>query len=100
MIQSAHKTLNSLTQTAFMHISAQIKKTDPDFVDLLDSIFSSLTSTSPNAILLASLDATQADFSLNGFDKVRKTEEAVRNIKEKIRSTCKLKVFIRVRIIK
>ncbi len=56
VVQSAHKSLNALSQAGFLHRGRQSLIAE----ELLQSAHSMLTTTSPNSLLLASLDATQA----------------------------------------
>lgn len=50
VVMSAHKTLPSLTQTAFLHVNNE------NDIDKVDFYFSALTSTSPSYMLMCSMD--------------------------------------------
>ena len=123
MVQSAHKTLTSLSQTGFLHLNKgaftyptapstapstthptphsptyTTTSTTKDTVaggattptdsaaDAIHSYFSMLTTTSPNAVLLASLDATRAQFAQHGAQMVQESAERVNKLRTKIRS--------------
>lgn len=62
----------------------------PDAETIVDEWFSVFTTTSPNSLLLASLDASQSFLSEHGHLTVEKTICAVENFKEQIRAECKL----------
>ncbi|MDP4177826.1 MAG: aminotransferase class I/II-fold pyridoxal phosphate-dependent enzyme [Bacillota bacterium] len=61
VVMSAHKTLPSLTQTAYLHVS------DKADIDRVDFYVSSLLSTSPSYMLMASMD--YARFYLDKYGK-------------------------------
>jgi len=56
VVQSTHKTLGSLTQSAMMHLGKQCSLQDAD----IHSALSLVQSTSPSYLLLSSLDAARA----------------------------------------
>lgn len=128
-MQSSHKTLTSLSQTAMLHLghkafqyhapktssvsphnahvfdankgphekpSAPVHSQDSvgtaQVVDMsqvesvVHSYFSMLTTTSPNSVLLASLDATRAQFEERGAQMVQQTALAVNWLRHKLRS--------------
>lgn len=60
-VQSTHKMLPSLTQTAMLHVNGP--KVDRHRLDL---VLRTLLSSSPSAPLLASLDTARRQFALNG----------------------------------
>jgi arginine decarboxylase len=62
-IQSTHKTLNAFTQAAMVHVRGD--RLDPAKLDRALQIFQS---TSPNYLLLASLDSTRAQIDDRGED--------------------------------
>mmetsp|Transcript_21668 Transcript_21668/g.31085 ORF Transcript_21668/g.31085 Transcript_21668/m.31085 type:complete len:413 (-) Transcript_21668:246-1484(-) len=108
VVQSTHKTLTSLSQTAMMHVghgafqfggSADSVGEDSlqDLaVEVLGTFFSALTTTSPNSLLLASLDATRAQFTAlkgvhqagerSGRDMLAEAVEAADTVRDFIRS--------------
>jgi len=68
VVQSTHKTLTALSQAAMMHLSSDAFGFLPaderaGAAEVLHECFSALTTTSPNAVLLASLDATRAQMA-------------------------------------
>jgi arginine/lysine/ornithine decarboxylase len=91
VVQSTHKTLNSLSQTAMMHLPHRAfsyqSNLDAQHVQrLVHKTFSSLTTTSPNAILLASLDATRSHAATEGLSLAARSVAAVNDIKQAVRS--------------
>ena len=134
VVQSSHKTLTSLSQTAMLHLgsnafqfsdkvnnyfkdsstgparqpatamhaeemaanananipaesnSENLTSHTPQAVQsVIHSYFSMLTTTSPNAIFLASLDASRALFAQRGAQMVQQTAAAVNALRNKIR---------------
>lgn len=63
---------------------------DSQIIDVIHSIYSSFTSTSPNSLLLASLDALQANFHDQGRQMVEMTSNAVQTFKQKLKLKSKL----------
>ena len=68
VVQSTHKTLTALSQAAMMHLGSDafgyLSADERDgAAEVLHECFSALTTTSPNAALLASLDATRAQMA-------------------------------------
>jgi arginine decarboxylase len=59
-VQSAHKTLGALTQSSMIHAAADVDHT------ALDRALGLVRSTSPNALLLGSLDAARAQMETAG----------------------------------
>lgn len=88
VVQSSHKTLTALSQCAMMHLSGDWTwgpvGLDDKYAKLLQQSFSALTSTSPNAFLLASLDAARAhmDEGGEGRDAIRAASEAAAELRE------------------
>lgn len=75
VVQSAHKSLSSLSQTALMHLSVNAfsfqSDLEPEVIeDIIADCFSSLTTTSPNSLLLASLDASLAEYEQSGTNRL------------------------------
>ena len=69
VVQSSHKTLTALSQCAMMHLSASENCSwghDGGGAAVLQQSFSAMTTTSPNAFLLASLDAARAQMAPGG----------------------------------
>ncbi|MBE9031717.1 aminotransferase class I/II-fold pyridoxal phosphate-dependent enzyme [filamentous cyanobacterium LEGE 11480] len=67
-IQSTHKTLSALTQAAMLHL--QGSRIDPDRIRRSLSL---IQSTSPNYLLLASLDAARAQMATTGAGQLTQT---------------------------
>ncbi|MCG0275083.1 MAG: aminotransferase class V-fold PLP-dependent enzyme [Thermosediminibacteraceae bacterium] len=86
-VQSPHKMLCSLTQTAWLHVKGGKLK-----LDKIRSYLSLLTSTSPSYILMASLDITRAVMEKIGKQWVEKglelAERARKMINEKTPFYC------------
>lgn len=61
VIESTHKTLGALSQAAMLHLQGD--RVDPDRVD---RALACVQSTSPNAVLLASLDAARQQMATRG----------------------------------
>jgi arginine/lysine/ornithine decarboxylase len=90
VIQSSHKTLSSLSQTAMLHLNhnafAFHPRIDTGMAALsLHAVFSALTTTSPNSLLLASLDATRAHLHDEGESSAAAAIAAI----AEIRSDCR-----------
>ena len=82
IIQSTHKTQPALTQASMLHVNKN------GLVDLsrVGEILSLLQSSSPNSILLASLDAARSQMALHGYDLLTKTIQSAKEAREKIQS--------------
>jgi arginine decarboxylase len=86
-VQSTHKLLGALTQSAMLHINS----------DLVDSrrvsqALRSIQSTSPSYLLLASLDAARQQMALHGRELMAKTIELSRIARAKIAQIDRLSV--------
>jgi len=66
VVMSAHKTLPSLTQTAYLHIGNKAFKSDSEF-EKIDFYVSALSSTSPSYMFMTSMD--YARFYLEKYGK-------------------------------
>lgn len=100
-VQSSHKTLTSLSQTGMMHVnknafsyldSASIRGCELGS-EVLQECFSMLTTTSPNSLFLASLDATRGQFEKEGNIILQKAMDAINDIKEAIRTKGKISLL-------
>lgn len=75
VIQSAHKTLAAPSQTGYLHLGQQAFDYDgetsrrSDMVQIMQDYYSILTTTSPNSLFLASLDACRAQFATEETQK-------------------------------
>jgi arginine decarboxylase len=68
VIESTHKTLGALSQAAMLHLQGD--RVDPDRVD---RALACVQSTSPNALLLASLDAARQQMAMQGRSLLDRT---------------------------
>lgn len=80
VVTSAHKTLSSLTQTAYLHIN---NKEDLDKVDFYSKIF---LSTSPSYIALCSMDYARFYLEKYGYRDYEKLIEISKYYRDKINS--------------
>jgi arginine/lysine/ornithine decarboxylase len=90
VVQSAHKSLMSLSQTALLHVHpgafsfcSEISSHQID--EVLNEAYSSLTTTSPNSILIASLDVTISFYQQEGKELVRRQCKIVEGLKYRLR---------------
>jgi arginine decarboxylase len=72
-VQSTHKLLGSLTQSAMLHVNSSLID-----VDAIGRSLRLLQSTSPSYLLLASLDAARQQMALNGEQLMTETIELAR----------------------
>lgn len=83
-VQSTHKMLGALTQASMLHVSPKAS----DVVFALDRALSLLQTTSPSALLLASLEAAVMQGLENGRDEWERALALAESIREEIeRST-------------
>ena len=69
-VQSTHKLLGSLTQSAMLHVNSGLVN-----IDAIDRSLRLLQSTSPSYLLLASLDAARQQMALHGGQLMAETIE-------------------------
>ena len=92
VVQSSHKTLTALSQCAMMHISHGALFAGGvgagEAGRLLHQCFSTTTTTSPNALLLASLDAARAQMSDGGggVEALAQTCAALNGLRAELRA--------------
>ena len=81
VLSSTHKIVGSLTQTAILHLGSG------ELVDegLLDRSVTLIESTSPNALLTASLDAARRHAAVDGPELLTETLETLARTREEIR---------------
>jgi arginine decarboxylase len=72
-VQSTHKLLGSLTQSAMLHVNSRLVD-----VEAIGRSLRLLQSTSPSYLLLASLDAARQQMALNGEKLMAETIELAR----------------------
>ncbi len=78
-IQSTHKLLGALTQSAMLHVNS-----DRIDVDRVSRSLRLLQTTSPSYLLLASLDAARQQMALHGEELMAKTIELARIARDRI----------------
>ena len=87
-VQSTHKLLGSLTQSAMLHVKS-------DLIDRnrISQSLRLIQSTSPSYLLLASLDLARQQIALNGTELMTKTIELAQIAREKISQIPRLSVI-------
>ncbi len=80
---SAHKTLPSLTGSAYLHIA---EKAPTFFAENAKNALALFGSTSPSYLILASLDETNRVLSENFSDRLMRLVEKLRGLKERLLS--------------
>ncbi len=83
VISSTHKLGSSLTQSAMLHLGAGEALLDADVVDRAVTL---VESTSPNSLLLASLDAARRQAATQGHELLTRTIEALTVARAQIRA--------------
>jgi lysine decarboxylase len=80
VLTSIHKTVGSLTQSAMLHVA------DSEFInpDMVDRAVRLVRSTSPNGLLLVSLDAARRNLTVNGEALLAGTLAAIDTVVDKI----------------
>ena len=63
VVHSTHKTLTSLSQASMLHVGREVAASHPDLLYAVGVSLDLLQSSSPSALLLASLDATRHLFA-------------------------------------
>lgn len=84
-VQSTHKTLSALTQASMLHVQGH--RIDRDRIA---RSFQLVQSTSPNYLLLASLDAARAQMASQGKKWMTQTLELADQARSRLRSVLKL----------
>ncbi len=81
VLSSTHKILGSITQSAILHVS------DSGRIDekLIDRAVTLIESTSPNALLTASLDVARRQAAMHGAELLGETVESLAILRERIR---------------
>lgn len=80
VLTSIHKTAGSFTQSAMLHV-AESEFINPDMVDRAVRL---VRSTSPNGLLLVSLDAARRNLTINGEALLAQTLKAIDEMVDKI----------------
>jgi arginine decarboxylase len=86
-VQSTHKLLGSLTQSAMLHVNSSLID-----IDSISRSLRLLQSTSPSYLLLASLDAARHQLALHGRELMSETIELARIARAKIAQIDKIHV--------
>jgi arginine decarboxylase len=82
VLSSTHKIVGSITQSAILHLGRS-ELVDPAVVDRSVTL---VESTSPNALLTASLDAARRQAASNGEALLGETVASLRRLREEIRA--------------
>ncbi|HEY4451816.1 MAG TPA: aminotransferase class V-fold PLP-dependent enzyme [Solirubrobacteraceae bacterium] len=90
VISSTHKIVGSLTQSAMLHLGAGTEMIGEDTVDRAVTL---TESTSPNALLFASLDAARRQAAVFGRELLAHTMAELAQAREEIRSIAGLDVL-------
>jgi arginine/lysine/ornithine decarboxylase len=103
VVQSTHKSLTSLTQSGMLHLGTNsfqyvMEKLPIDMAgwvaDTVHGAYSSLTSTSPSALMLASLDAARAHMdSDDGREMVQASLQCVASLSNALRNSTILQLL-------
>ncbi len=81
VVQSSHKTVGALTQAALLHLKGSLIVTAH-----LEQILSLMQSSSPSALLMASLDAARQQMATHGQELLTTTIQLAAKAREAIRS--------------
>ena len=82
VLSSTHKIAGSITQSAVLHIGECEDRIDER---ILDRAVTLVESTSPNALLTASLDATRRQAAVHGEELLAETVESLAELRQRIR---------------
>jgi arginine decarboxylase len=90
VLSSVHKILGSMTQSAMLHLGHNAVGLDER---LIDRSITLLESTSPNALLTASLDAARRHAATNGPDLLGRTISSLETLRRQLRRIPGLEVL-------
>jgi lysine decarboxylase len=90
VLSSTHKILGSITQSAILHVGECAGRIDDRIVDRAVTL---VESTSPNALMTASLDATRRQAAIRGEELLSETVASLTALRERIRSVPGLDVL-------
>ena len=90
VLSSTHKIAGSITQSAILHVGHCGDRVDDLIVDRSVTL---VESTSPNALLTASLDATRRQAAIHGEELLGETVESLARLRERIRAVPGLDVL-------
>lgn len=91
VISSTHKLVGSLTQSAMLHLGAGVAGVPGE--DVVDRAVTLVESTSPNSLLLASLDAARHQAAIEGRRLLDHTMRALEQARLQIRAIAGLDVL-------
>jgi lysine decarboxylase len=83
VLSSTHKIAGSITQSAILHVAECGDRVDDLLIDRAVTL---VESTSPNALLTASLDATRRQAAVHGEELLTETVESLARLRERIRA--------------
>ena len=83
VLSSTHKIAGSITQSAVLHVGDCGERIDDRIVDRSVTL---VESTSPNALLTASLDATRRQAAVHGEELLAETVASLARLRERIRA--------------
>lgn len=86
--QSTHKILGAMTQTSLLHM--QGKRVNKERFNKMCSL---VQSTSPNYLLMASLDTARAQMAVNGHELIEKAVDLAENLRRRINEIAGLYCF-------
>ena len=89
VLSSTHKIVGSLTQSAILHLGDGVRVDE----DVIDRSVTLVESTSPNALLTASLDAARRFAATRGQELLDETLETLARTRERIREIAGLDVL-------
>jgi len=81
IVQSMHKTLGALTQSAILHLNGSLVNHA-----LLQQVLTLLQSSSPNSLLVASLDAARQQMAVHGAELLQPALDAAQTARQQIRA--------------
>lgn len=88
VVQSAHKTLPTFTQTSLLHIV-----TDRVNTDIVEQVLAMIESSSPSYIFMAALDVVRREMALNGKALWQKAIETANYAREGIKNINNFKII-------
>ncbi len=83
VLSSTHKIVGSITQSAILHLGKSEGRLDEAVIDRSVTL---VESTSPNALLTASLDAARRQAAIHGAELLAETVSSLRELREEIRA--------------
>ena len=93
VVQSTHKTLSSMTQSSWMHMNGDLVD-----VELLKAALRTLQSSSPNYVLMASLDVARMQMATEGAELLSSALNVAQYLREAINEIPGLQCFGRERV--